>query len=79
MSPYQRKSYIKASPLYNSLLLKAFRQEKTSRPPVWLMRQAGRYQTSYRKLRAKVGMLELCKTPDLIVQVTVEAVRGLVA
>ncbi len=41
------------------------------------MRQAGRYQPSYRALRAKVGMLELCKTPALAAQVTVDAVRQL--
>ncbi len=45
--------------------------------PVWLMRQAGRYQPSYRALRAKVGFFELCTTPDLAAQVTVEAVEQL--
>ncbi len=49
--------------------------EKTERPPVWLMRQAGRYQASYRALRAHVSMLELCKSPDLVAQVTVNAVQ----
>jgi uroporphyrinogen decarboxylase len=39
------------------------------------MRQAGRYQKSYRDLRAKVSMMELCKTPALACQVTLEAVR----
>lgn len=62
-------------PLSQSLLLRALRGETTERPPVWLMRQAGRYQASYRALRAKVSMLELCKTPALACQVTVEAVR----
>jgi uroporphyrinogen decarboxylase len=63
--------------LQQSLLLRACRREKTERTPVWLMRQAGRYQKSYRDLRARVSMLELCKSPDLVAQVTVEAVREL--
>lgn len=66
-----------ATPLSDSLFLRACARRKTERVPVWLMRQAGRYQASYRALRARVGMLELCKTPDLASQVTVEAVRQL--
>ncbi len=41
------------------------------------MRQAGRYQPSYRALRAKVSMRELCKSPDLVAQVTADAVAQL--
>jgi uroporphyrinogen decarboxylase len=59
----------------DSLFLRACRREKNPRPPVWLMRQAGRYQPSYRKLRSHVSMLELCKSPDLAAQVTVNAVQ----
>lgn len=61
--------------LQNALLLRALRGEAVKRTPVWLMRQAGRYQKSYRDLRAKISMLDLCKRPDLCCQVTVEAVR----
>lgn len=61
--------------LYNSAFLKACRREKTDYTPIWLMRQAGRYQESYRKLREKVPFLELCKTPELATKVTVEAVE----
>ncbi len=50
--------------------LKACRREPVDRVPVWLMRQAGRYQPSYRAVRAKVGFLELCRSPELIAQVT---------
>src|SRR5512143_3974037 len=54
----------------NHLLLKACRREPVERVPVWLMRQAGRYQPSYRAVRARVGFLELCRSPELIAQVT---------
>ncbi len=50
--------------------LKACRREPVDRVPVWLMRQAGRYQASYRAVRARVGFLELCRSPELIAQVT---------
>ena len=50
--------------------LKACRREPVDRIPVWLMRQAGRYQASYRAVRAKVSFLELCRSPELIAQVT---------
>ena len=50
--------------------LKACRREPVDRIPVWLMRQAGRYQPSYRAVRQKVSFLELCRSPELIAQVT---------
>ena len=47
------------------------------RVPVWMMRQAGRYQPSYRAVREKVGFLELCRSPELIAQVTVAPIDEL--
>ncbi len=61
--------------LGNSLFIKACRREATEVTPIWLMRQAGRYMPEYRAIRAKVGFLELCKTPEIATQVTVEAVE----
>jgi uroporphyrinogen decarboxylase len=49
----------------------ACRRQPVDRLPVWMMRQAGRYQPSYRAVREKVGFLELCRSPELIAQVTV--------
>ncbi len=51
--------------------LAACRREPVDRVPVWMMRQAGRYQPSYRAVREKVSFLELCRSPELIAQVTV--------
>ncbi|BDG02043.1 uroporphyrinogen decarboxylase [Anaeromyxobacter oryzae] len=48
----------------------ACRREPVDRIPVWMMRQAGRYQPSYRAVRANVSFLELCRSPELIAQVT---------
>lgn len=61
----------------NSLFLKALRREAVDVTPVWLMRQAGRYQVEYRTLREKVGFLELCKDPALCTEVMVRAVDQL--
>jgi uroporphyrinogen decarboxylase len=60
-----------------SVFLRACRREPTEHTPIWLMRQAGRYQPEYRELRAKVSFLELCKRSDLAAQVTVQAVEQL--
>src|SRR5579862_7670157 len=59
------------------VFLRACRGQKVPYTPVWLMRQAGRYQPEYRAIRAKVGFLELCKTPDLAAEVTVMAAEQL--
>lgn len=61
--------------LHNSRFLKACRGEATDVPPVWLMRQAGRYMAEYREIRAKTTFLGLCKTPELAAQVTLDAQR----
>ncbi len=59
---------------FNDLFLRAARLEATERTPVWMMRQAGRYMPEYREIRAKHGFLEMCGTPELAVEVTMQPV-----
>lgn len=52
--------------------LAALNGEKVDRPPVWLMRQAGRYLPGYREVRKRVSFWELCHSPELTTQVALE-------
>ncbi len=56
--------------LTNNKLLQALNGENVGRPPIWLMRQAGRYMPEYRAIRARHSFLEMCHQPDLILEVT---------
>jgi len=58
----------------NDRFLKACRRESVDCTPVWFMRQAGRYMPEYRSLRAKHSILDLCKTPELAAQVTLQPI-----
>lgn len=63
--------------LVNDLILRAARGEPTPRPPVWFMRQAGRYQKAYRKLRERYTLPEIVRNPEVCAEVTLLPVREL--
>jgi uroporphyrinogen decarboxylase len=56
--------------------LRACRREPVDATPVWFMRQAGRYMAEYRKIREKHTLLDICRTPELALQVTLQPLRA---
>src|SRR5499427_9404016 len=60
-----------------SRFLDACRRRPTDVRPVWFMRQAGRYMKQYRDIRAKHGILEICKRADLAAAITLQPVEVL--
>src|SRR5450759_3681844 len=67
----RRSSFMSRADRY----LKACKKESVDCTPVWIMRQAGRYLEEYRAVRAKHSFIEVCKTPELVVEITLQPVR----
>jgi uroporphyrinogen decarboxylase len=60
--------------LKNDLLLRALRNQPVERPPVWMMRQAGRYLPDYLKLKAKYDFFTRVQTPELATEITLQPI-----
>jgi uroporphyrinogen decarboxylase len=61
--------------LADAPLLRALRKDQPGTTPVWFMRQAGRSLPEYRAVREGIGMLESCRRPDLVAEITMQPVR----
>ncbi|WP_025025644.1 uroporphyrinogen decarboxylase [Caldalkalibacillus mannanilyticus] len=62
---------------YNDTFIKACRKEEVGHVPVWYMRQAGRYDPAYRKIKEKYSLLEICLQPELAAEVTMLPIHKL--
>ncbi|WP_166238876.1 uroporphyrinogen decarboxylase [Paenibacillus turpanensis] len=62
---------------YNDMFLRACRKEEVTHVPVWYMRQAGRYDPDYQKIKEKYSLLEICMQPELAAEVTLMPIRKL--
>ncbi|MBT8320832.1 MAG: uroporphyrinogen decarboxylase [Eudoraea sp.] len=64
-----------SAPIKNDLFLRALQGETVPRPPVWMMRQAGRYLPEFIEIRKKYDFFTRCRTPELASEITVQPIR----
>ncbi|MGZ6550723.1 MAG: uroporphyrinogen decarboxylase [Tumebacillaceae bacterium] len=62
---------------FNDTFLRSIRKEKIDHVPVWYMRQAGRYQPSYRKVKEKFNLMQITEQPELCAEVTMSPIEQL--
>ena len=63
------------SPIYNHSFHNALHRKEQSIPPIWMMRQAGRYHSHYQQLKQKYTFEQLCREPDLACEVTLGPIQ----
>jgi uroporphyrinogen decarboxylase len=68
-------SHFKKNMIKNDLFLRALKGESVNRPPVWMMRQAGRFLPEFRAIREKYDFFTRCRTPELASEITVQPIR----
>jgi uroporphyrinogen decarboxylase len=61
--------------LYSMIYLDALKAKKTERPPIWFMRQAGRYMSEYQAIRKKHGFLDMIGSPSLASEITLQPIE----
>ncbi|HZH70260.1 MAG TPA: uroporphyrinogen decarboxylase family protein, partial [Flavobacteriaceae bacterium] len=66
---------MKNQSLKNDLFLRALKGETVERPPVWMMRQAGRYLPEFQEIKQKYDFFTRCQTPELASEITVQPIR----
>jgi uroporphyrinogen decarboxylase len=59
----------------NDLFIKALHGETVTRPPVWMMRQAGRYLPEFMEIKEKYDFFTRCRTPELASEITIQPIR----
>lgn len=66
---------LNSNPRMTKLYIDAAKNRQTERPPIWFMRQAGRYLPEYQTIRKKHGFLTMIRTPDLATEITLQPLR----